>query len=94
MYLWSDSTIIQLCIDRYFMRIREIKYTIVEQGLDYFIRIDEYWLGIHMISEVLTETLSSKIEVFGSREQCEERISELTGGKKSIKKKLKLFRRC
>jgi len=74
--------------------MKKTKHTIVEQGLNYFIRIDEYWFGIHILSEVLTEPFTGKIEVFGSREQCEERISEISGGKKSIKKKLKLFRKC
>lgn len=70
------------------------RYTIVEQFTnDHFIRIDTYYFGIHWISEVIEDRIHGGLELFGSYEQAQERVKELEGGKKSIKRKLKLLQR-
>ena len=76
------------------MKIKEIKYGIVQQADNFLIHKKTYYLGIHLISEVLSNELTGDFEVFGCFESAKERIEEILGGKKSIKKKLKLFRRC
>lgn len=71
------------------MKWKEIKYTIVEQNNDYFVRKDWFYLGCHWLSEVIEDYSTGRIRVFGSKEEAEEYIRELGG--KGIKKKIKLL---
>lgn len=73
------------------MKIKELKYGIVQQADNFLIHIKTYYFGVHLVSEVLTDGLTGEFEVFGSFELAKERIEEILGSKKILKKRLKLY---
>lgn len=76
------------------IKFKDIKYTIVEQNFDFFVRIDTFYFGFHLVSEVLTDGLGN-ILVFADFYGAKERVNEILNLKsKETKKKLKLLKKC
>lgn len=74
------------------MKLKEKTYVIEDSGEDFYIRIDYRFLGIWHTSEILCHPMLGSPIIFGTYGEAKNRISEICGDNKSIKKRLKLLR--